>query len=76
MSQKEVLHEYEPTRDELAKKLLEFITADPGPRSKIRVWLRFKGSNVAHEELVTHKQYRFLKTLACVQIREASSDLY
>jgi len=76
MSQKEVLREYEPTRDELAKKLLEFITADPGPRSKIRVWLKFKGSNVAHEEWVTHKQYNFLRTLACVEVRETSSDLY
>jgi len=75
MSQKEVLRGYETTRDELAKKLLEFLAADPGPRSKIRVWLKFKGSNVAHEEWVTHKQYDFLKTLACVQIRETTSDL-
>ena len=76
MSQKEILREYIPTKDELAKKLLEFLAADPGPRSKICVWLKFKGSNVAHEEWVTHKQYGFLKTLSCVQVRETPSDLY
>jgi hypothetical protein len=75
MSQKEVMREHKQTRAELAKKLLEFLAADPGPRRKIRVWLKFKGSNVAHEEWVTHKQYDFLKTLACVQVHEATSDL-
>ena len=75
MSQEEVLRGSELTRDELAKQLLESLTADPGPRSKIRVWLKFKGSNVAHEEWVTHKQYGFLKTLSCVQVHEAASDL-
>jgi hypothetical protein len=72
MLQEEVLRGYESTRDEMAKKLLEFIAADPGPRSKIRVWLKFKGSNVAHEEWLTHKQYSFLKTLACVQVCKTS----
>jgi len=76
MSQKEVLREYELTKDELAKKLLEFLAAEPGPRSKVRVWLKFKGSQVAHEEWVTHKQYGFLRTLSCVEVREAVSDLY
>ena len=74
MSQTEVLRGYEPTRAELAKKLLEFLAADPSQRSKVRVWLKFKGSNVAHEEWVTHKQYDFLKTLACVQVREVTSE--
>jgi hypothetical protein len=74
MSQKEVLRGYKPTRAEMAKRLLEFLAADPGPRRRIRVWLKFKGSNVAHEEWVTHKQYDFLKTLACVQVRETTSD--
>jgi len=76
MSQKEVLRGSELTKDELAKKLLEFLAADPGPRSKVRVWLKFKGSQVAHEEWLTHKQYGFLRTLPCVEVREAVSDLY
>lgn len=76
MLQKEVLRGHEPTRDELAKKLLEVIAADPGEKRKIRVWLKFKGSNVAHEEWLTHRQYGFLKTLACVEVCKASYSLY
>ena len=76
MSQKEVLRGYEPTRAELAKKLLELLADDPEPRSEIRVWLKFKGSNVAHEEWLTHKQYDLLRTISCVEVCKATSDLY
>ena len=76
MLQKEVLRGYEPTKDELAKKLLDVLAGDPGEKRKIRVWLKFKGSNVAHEEWLTHKQYDFIKTLVCVEVCKASSDLY
>jgi len=76
MSQKEVLRGYEPTRDELAKKLIEFIAADPVKRTKIRVWVKFKGSNVAHEEWLTQKQYGMLRTISCVEVCKASSDFY
>ena len=76
MLQKELLRGYEPTRSEMSKKLIEVLATGPAKKRKIRVWLKFKGSNVAHEEWLTYKQYGFLKTLVCVEVYKTSSDLY
>ncbi len=62
----------EIARSEHAKRLLEALVVNSGEDRKICVWVKFKGSNVAHEELLTYKQYKFLKTLDCVEVYRAS----
>ncbi len=72
----QMFFENELAGSELAKRLLQALVINSGEKGKIRVWLKFKGSNVAHEEWVTYKQYEFLKTLDCAEVCRASSYLH
>jgi hypothetical protein len=75
MKQPQILFENELTNSELAKRLLQALVINSGEKGKTRVWLKFKGSNVAHEEWLDCKQYEFLKTLDCVEVRRVSSHI-
>ncbi|HEV2193815.1 MAG TPA: hypothetical protein VGR54_09385 [Nitrosopumilaceae archaeon] len=72
----QILYENGSANSDLAKRLLQTLAINSGEKGKTWVWIKFKRSNVAHEEWLTHKQYEFLKTLDCVEVCRVSSYLH
>ena len=67
MSQKEISAVYDS--DPVSKTASEFlqVIVKSKDRPKFLVQFKFKGSNVAHEQLVTRRQYLFLKAMTSIE---------